>query len=306
MKSIKYSILFLFSLTIYSCVDKEGFDLQPTDPQPYFPGITQPTNLTSNKGEINILASSMEFSNNNPRISIQGSLFDSQGNQLGYESLTINGLEIAPNVENTAPGVNSLGRFNHYFFDDEITGRDNYNKIHQIFGSESNIELSSAAFGNLSKSIKIPSLTGVDLSDNRGYDNPDDPRLYAFDGIKITWDAPVRDNSRSLPPDESVGILLLYDAAETEREVTSATGELYPDENMVYTVITPNDGEHIIDFSAIPNFPDGGIHRVYIGNGVSFNIEVDNTNNIVRISAGTLITSDRFILETCNWHEDGC
>lgn len=291
---------------MYSCLDKEGFELQTSEPQPYYPGMSSETNRTSTRGEINILASSMEFSNSNPRISVQGSLFDTQGNQLGYESLSINGIDITANVENAESGVVSPGRFNHYFFDDEITGRDNYNKIHQIYGSESAINLSSAAFGSFSESIRIPSLTGVDLSSNRGYDNPDDPRLYAFDGIKITWDAPISNNSRSLPPDESVGILLLYDAAQTEREVTAATGELYPRENMVYTVITPNDGEHVIDLSAIPNFPDGGVHRLYIGNGVSFNIEIDNTNNTIRISAGTLVTSDRFILETCNWHEDGC
>lgn len=299
-------ITFVMLLGFLSGCTKEEVSLNTSSEEGFFPGVVSAPNFNRDHAAINIIASNMDFSRNRPAIMAQGNFFNKSSEPVGYELLEINSLSLEPNVANSSGGVDPLGRFTYQFFDEAGEMLEKYNKINEVFGGEVELKLESQSFGSVTKSLKAPSLTGVDFSGNEGYNNLDSPVVFSRDGITIKWDAPGAGNNSRDPIDQQVGIAFIYHAGKTERQVTDVTGEVFPSENMVYTVITPDDGEHTIDFQYISNFPSGGVHTITIGNGTTYNFEVDGNDNTIQVSIGTMINSDIFLLNDCVHRDRQC
>jgi hypothetical protein len=308
MKYLNILAISLFAFILISSCQDEIEDFGPnstTSPQPYFPGISD-IDVSDDVAKIYMVASGMEFGSRSPSVTIQGSFFDRERNAVGYESLTINGVEISQNITNPSPGIDPKGKFFHQFQDIEsATSPEIYNDIYSLFTSTSGIELSieSQEFGNTNQIVRTPILKNVNLSENFGFDDPDQPTLYAKAGIKVTWETGQADaNQRSSPPEEEVGIAIMYFPERTERLLEDQPGSFddFPSEPMIYTVVTENDGEHTIDFSYISNFPSGGVHTFTIGAGSTYNAYIDETSNTIRVTSATIISSGDVILDTEN------
>jgi hypothetical protein len=316
MKYLSIIAFSLFSFVFISSCESEIEDFGPrltTSPQPYFPGVSADLDVSDDIAKIYMIASGMEFGSVSPSVSVQGSFFDHEKNAVGYESLTINGVQISQNITNTNSGIDPKGKFFHQFHDVEsVTSPEEYSNIYSLFTLANGVELKleSQEFGNTTQIVRTPVLKNVNLSENFGF-NTGEPTLYAKAGIKITWDTEqVNTNQRSFPPEEQVGIALVYYPERTERKLEGDAGafDVFPQEQMIYTVLTENDGDHTIDFSYISNFPSGGVHTITIGNGATYDVYIDETTNTIRVTTGTIISSGELILNTldCPRLEQDC
>lgn len=301
-----YSIIFscaVILLSLTSCEkDQITSPRNGTIVQPYLPGVSE-VDVSDDIAKVFVVAHNMEFSSSRPSLSVQGSFFDQNRNAVGYESLSINGVEIHQNIENPAPGVDPKGKFFHQFYDGESAEtQDSYDGIYELFDSASGVEIkvNSQEFGNISTVIKTPVLKNVDLSHNYR-ENDSESILYAKAGIKITWDTDLISPNQRDPITGDVAVVVTYYPERTERYFEDI-GEPdvfdnnYPQESMVYHVVTENDGEHTIDFSYIQDFPSGGVHTITVGTGSIYDVYIDETTNTIRITSGTVINSGDLIL----------
>lgn len=296
---MKFRYIFLVSILLLLTACQEKDQLVKIEPgvQQYIPNFPGQDLATQPHSSVFLLSQGIAFTDPmRSKISVDGLIADKNQQMATVTNFSINGVTISPTLDQDGRPVE--GVFQQGFRPDAGENSQYYSQLNQIFQGQSvEVDLSASELGNIRQTVTCPTLTNVSFASNRFIGSRNNRIIYGGEGIKITWDAP-SSNGQSFLPDEEleVGILVKYDAHATAREYP---GETFPNEDMVYTIITSNDGEHTIDFTGIADFPSGGVHTVTIANGMTFSFEFDDTDNIIYMHNGNIIDSGPFIITGC-------